>query len=179
MSFCAARSQSTMDMAQSCSRAADHLIHHEARLHSIHCTSAAGETVLVQIVWQGKTNQVHVDEVHPLVMQQHREGSHFQNADTFAEWKVEMVSRIAAIRKREGIADDVRAIMFLDQAPQHSQSDNHWILIDIPKKMTHVFQPADQHIIANVKKFTKCAWRGFLQHCFRDGRQELRHRGRT
>ena len=26
-------------------------------------------TVLVQIVWQGKTNQAHVDEVHPLVMQ--------------------------------------------------------------------------------------------------------------
>ena len=137
------------------------------------CTSAAGEVVLVQIIWQGKTDAVHVDDLgDERIVQMHRDGSHFQNAETFKQWATEMVRRIGRIRERENIPEDVKAVMILDQAPQHGEVEipgwSELIHLAIPKKMTHIFQPADSFIIANIKRWTKCAWRGYLQQVFRD-----------
>ena len=66
----------------------------------------------------------------------------------------------------------MKAVMILDQAPQHGEVEipgwSELIHLAIPKKMTHIFQPADSFIIANIKRWTKCAWRGYLQQVFRD-----------
>jgi hypothetical protein len=44
--------------------------------------------------------------------------------------------------------------------------DNNVRFIDVPKKMTHAFQPADMLIICNIKKHAQEAWKKFVQGLF-------------
>ena len=41
------------------------------------------------------------------------------------------------------------------------------VVVCIPPKMTHVFQPADQYVICNLKKYAKNAWFLYVQALFR------------
>ena len=130
-------------------------------------TTTAYEVVLVQIIWRGKTDSVHVETAqNETVHQMHRADSHFQNGQTFEQWSKLLLDKIQAIRDREHIPDDVKAILILDQAPQHIEiNDARWqdlVHVAIPKKQTHIWQPADQWIIACFKKYLKACWKGYL-----------------
>ena len=136
-------------------------------------TTTAYEVVLVQIIWRGKTSSVHVEAApHDIVHQMHREDSHFQNSDTFAQWSALLLNKISVIRERDQVPEDVTPVLILDQAPQHTGvNDARWrslIHVAIPKKQTHIWQPADQWIIACFKKFLKGCWKGYLQQVFRN-----------
>jgi hypothetical protein len=136
-------------------------------------TTTPFEVVLVQIIWRGKTDSVHTDAAqHETIHQMHRADSHFQNQETFEQWAGIFLKKIAAIRAREHIPDDVRGILILDQAPQHARlNDARWnqlVHVAIPKKQTHIWQPADQWIIACFKKYLKSCWKGYLQEVFRN-----------
>ena len=194
-------------------------------------SNAAGEILLIQVIWKGSTNQVHVPNsttLHPKIFQQHREKSHFQNVDTFEEFAHEMVRRLECelqklsptmnqfVREAGPIrtAAKEKILLVLDAAPQHgadkkkknknaaaarddenddagnggaaggdddddektSETEresrmaaireyfaNENVVIEfIPPQMTHVFQPADQLIIAVIKTMINQAWKAQL-----------------
>ena len=137
-------------------------------------TTSPYEVVLVQIIWRGKTDTVHVETAtqHGTVHQMHRADSHFQNGETFEQWSKLLLGKIQAIRAREHIPADVEAILILDQAPQHINiNDARWrelIHVAIPKKQTHIWQPADQWIIACFKKYLRACWKGYLKQVFKN-----------
>lgn len=80
------------------------------------CTSSVlssmdGKLHLVQLIWAGETNSVHArvraDEEDARILQQHRKGSHFQNAETFTVWMRKFVELATPIR--QGVIDAMRS----------------------------------------------------------------------
>jgi len=60
----------------------------------------------------------------------------------------------------------VTPVLLIDQATQHGNIDTlfpGWVLIRVPKCMTHIFQPCDQRIIACMRSFCTGAWRSFMK----------------
>lgn len=133
------------------------------------CTNGAGEVLLVQLIWKGKTSAVHVALQHNKIVQMHREGTHFQDAGTWRVVASEICDRIAAAREASGCGDKT-AVFFYDAAPQHSQVDAfqraNIVQIELPKKLTHIFQPADQYIIASVKQLCEQAEQKWVSEIF-------------
>eukprot|EP00760_Papus_ankaliazontas_P008721 PhM_4_TR13916/c2_g1_i5/m.39951 len=78
-------------------------------------TNAAGEVVLLQVIWKGLTTQIHVDIQHDKLLQHHRGGSHFQNTETFSALCQDIARRFTTLRQ-EKRAFDVVPVMILDQA---------------------------------------------------------------
>ena len=123
-------------------------------------TASDGTFHLMQLIWQGRTAEVHARvagaEVNPQLLQQHRDGSHFQNADTWKEFMDFFVLHISPLRNaitaERGFEQAV--LLVVDAASQHTyKPDVPWLyLVGIPESMTHVFQPADQLVIPNVKQ---------------------------
>ncbi len=131
-------------------------------------TAASGEVVLIQFIHKG-THRVHVEglEDMPNVLQCSREGSHFQNESTFAEWCAKFKA-IAEARRR---SPTDRILLLLDIATQHGEAAKLLPGIDIvkiPPKQTHVFQPADQYVIACLKGRAKKLFSAWIATQFRD-----------
>ena len=131
--------------------------------------SAASEVVLLDIIWQGSTSAVHADVQHSVLFQHHRADSHFQDASTFAVWAGRLRQHVRLQQERDATLQDTIPVIVIDHAPQHgdyAQLFPGWIVCMVPKKMTHIFQPCDQHIIANLRAFTRGAWREFVTTVF-------------
>ena len=66
-------------------------------------SSLAGECPLLQLIWKGATSASHArveaGDVNPKILQQHREKSHFQNADTFRTWMEVFVRHASGVRE--------------------------------------------------------------------------------
>ena len=131
-------------------------------------TNAAGEALLLQLIWAGKTNRVEVrGDVMRLLDQrimQCESESHFQTAETFALWTQRVAGIVDNIRRECG-TPDARAVLLLDHAPQHMREPLKTLAdvskidsIFVPEKMTHVFQPADMFVICCFKKFVRAKW---------------------
>jgi hypothetical protein len=134
-------------------------------------TSMDGKVHLVQMIWKGKTNQVHANVGSPILLQQHREKTHFQDATTFEEWFQRFIQIVTGLRGRLG--EDAKAALIIDAAPQHAgieqlAADNNIVLIQVPKKQTHVFQPADQFVIANIRKRIKSERNNWIEDLVRN-----------
>lgn len=106
----------------------------------------------------------------PRIWQDHQETSHFQNGDTFERWFKKLVPLVVARRGDE----KVPIVLILDAAEQHKtdavkalMKEHNIIVVGIPPKMTHVFQPADQFIICNLKAYVQSAWFSYVQSIFR------------
>jgi hypothetical protein len=116
-------------------------------------TSADGTFHLLQLIWKGKTPEVHArvseEEENPRILQMHREDGHFQNETTWRQFLDHFVGLVSGFR-----TEGQKVLLVVDAATQHSyRPELDWLIyIGIPKCMTHVFQPADQLIIANLKK---------------------------
>eukprot|EP00759_Apiculatamorpha_spiralis_P048728 PhF_6_TR44116/c1_g2_i4/m.67323 len=126
-------------------------------------SNAAGEIVLLQTIWKGLTAQVHAAGTHQKIYQDHRPDSHFQNGDTFNRW----VQRFLVVLENK--PQDVTAVLIIDQAEQHkceTLSNAGVCCVAVPKKQTHIFQPADQFIIAGIKAGTTAAWNKWVQQLF-------------
>jgi hypothetical protein len=110
------------------------------------------------------------EEKNATITQHHQPKSHFQNEVTFKEW-AQMFVAIATTR-REDPTDVI--VLLIDQAPQHVEDqelqnlfkEKNVVLIEVPKKMTHAFQPADMLIISNIRKHAQTAWHGYVQQLF-------------
>ena len=119
-------------------------------------SSAAGEIKMLQFIFQG-TSRVFVNVgSDPRVLQCAPKGSHFQDASTWATFLSRFKERLAS--EREAMKKPVApALLIIDEATQHSGTDEILIgsscdVVRIPKKMTHVFQPADQFVISGLKQ---------------------------
>ena len=134
-------------------------------------TCADGEVIALQMIWHGKTDAVHAKvPEHPRIWQDHQPTSHFQNAETFERWFKKFLP--IAVARRGG--EDCPITLILDAAGQHStesvkalMEQYNVVVVCIPPKMTHVFQPADQYVICNLKKYAKNAWFLYVQALFR------------
>jgi hypothetical protein len=121
-------------------------------------TSMSGQLHLLQVIHKGKTAQVLVKAQHPRLVQHHRGESHFQDANTFRQWVSHFKTVVAKARAAAGLDPTEKAVLIIDAAAQHCIEETqaelakiHCDVVQIPPKTTHVFQPADQFIIANVK----------------------------
>ena len=131
--------------------------------------SGDGKIHGAQFIWKGATNAVHakVPELDNRILQDHRTSSHFQDATTFEKWVQWFQGNLKEIRMEIGEIH-ATALLIIDQAKQHGDvrkllQDHNCSVVDIPAKMTHVFQPCDQYIIANIKKHSTTAWRNWIQ----------------
>jgi D-lyxose ketol-isomerase len=117
-------------------------------------SSMDGKIHLLQIIHKAKTGRVHVElEDDSKIIQQHREDSHFQNEQTWRVWLDYFVKIVNRIRQDD---QDQQAILIYDSATQHSVTSTYLEpkridCICVPPKMTHIFQPADQFVISNLK----------------------------
>lgn len=136
-------------------------------------SAASGELLLMQLIWKGKTerSEANVEKKHPLLIQQHREGTHFQNSDTFEEWFQHFIE-IADLR-RVGRGGTLPVCLILDSATQHTFEgmddlcDEHNVhIVTVPPGLTHCFQPADQYIIAGLKQKTRAAWLQYIEELY-------------
>jgi hypothetical protein len=130
------------------------------------CVSACGGFKRLLLIWQGKTDSVHAQTQfmpkdmreldHTLVMQVHREDSHFMNAEVF---KVLLDWLLPQMRVH---ADGREPIILYDAAPQHgavktsveattSMYQNAEV-VTLPPNSTHILQPCDRFVIANLKQ---------------------------
>jgi hypothetical protein len=130
------------------------------------CVSACGGFKRLLLIWQGKTDSVHAQTQfmpkdmreldHTLVKQVHREDSHFMNAEVF---KVLLDWLLPQMRVH---ADGREPIILYDAAPQHgavktsveattSMYQNAEV-VTLPPNSTHILQPCDQFVIANLKQ---------------------------
>lgn len=114
----------------------------------------------LQFIYVGGTELVHaamapVGQPDPDdVLQCHRLNSHFQDKDTWKAWCDKFMATIAKIKSEKPQLADVTPILFVDCASQHYDSKCYLpgvTVIAIPPKMTHVFQPADQFVISNLR----------------------------
>ena len=134
-------------------------------------TSADGSLVELQIIWKGATDLVHANTNirHPKIYQDHQPASHFQNGATFARLASRLIDHVKALRRNRG-QPSAPAIVLVDAAPQHSGdfgfSAANIRVVEIPKKMTHIFQPADQYVIAGLKRKMSVAWDAFVEQQF-------------
>ena len=83
----------------------------------------SGELHLLQMIWEGKTPQVHArvnGAPHPKIFQQHREGSHFQDKDTWAAFIEQLKLIVKPLREKvkaeKGLAELPHCFFFLDAA---------------------------------------------------------------
>ena len=118
-------------------------------------SSAAGEIKMLQFIFQG-TSRVFVNVgSDPRALQCARKGSHFQDASTWATFLSRFKEILAS--EREAMKKPAApALLIIDEATQHSGTDEILLgsscdVVRIPKKMTHVFQPADQFVISGLK----------------------------
>jgi hypothetical protein len=114
------------------------------------CTAANGDIVLMQFVYKG-TPRVYVEGYadNENVLQCCNVESHFQTAATFKEWN-DRFMKLANKRKTD---PSQQILLIIDQARQHvPQAAEGLRVVKVPPAQTHIFQPADQFIIANVKK---------------------------
>ena len=117
-------------------------------------TAASGDAVLLQFIYRGTERlfSKHVDVDDRVdVLQCARADSHFQNAATFAAW-LERFIRVVDTRRERGEP----ALLLLDAAAQHEGAAARLaaaniLFVPVPPKQTHVFQAADQFVIANLK----------------------------
>ena len=134
-------------------------------------TCAAGDLVELQLIWKGSTNLVHAktSAPHPKLVQDHQPSSHFQNANTWSRLLQRLCSHVAQMR-RTHYRPDMPAVLVVDAAPQHSGVDllsaEGIQLVEIPKKMTHVYQPADQYVIRGLKSKADVAWDEYVETLF-------------
>ncbi len=105
--------------------------------------------------WRGKTRGVHVHQQQKQnrIVEEHS-ATHFQTAETFDRYLERLVQYVCKIR--EDIDDSNAVAVFVcDAAPQHRSSiilARHNIkYVAIPRKLTHILQPADQFIICHLK----------------------------
>lgn len=129
-----------------------------------------------QVIWKGKTDRVHVKLSHcdnPLLWQTHQPNSHFQNAETFSQLLQRFIAIVDQDRRRFKLMTRT-ALWFLDEASQHvpapqdqvALDSNKILIIKIPAKTTHIFQPADQYIIPTLKKKIKKAYQASFEDYF-------------
>ena len=133
-------------------------------------TNAAGETLLLQVIFQGKTKHslvrikkqdvLNVEEARAFdyVIQHFRPDSHFQNADTFQAWAHRLVDKVIPKLKDNrcwtGDPAHQRPLLIVDSATQHSKATVDFLAkngVDIeiiPPSTTHINQPADQAILS-------------------------------
>jgi hypothetical protein len=130
---------------------------------------------MLQVIHKGKTNQVIPDVTHPRLVQHNRAESHFQNGETFKLWLSDFLRRLQQARRRLSVPDDTKALLIIDAAGQHAIDEtrallaqHHCAVVQIPPKTTHVFQPADQFIIANIKRKAVAAYNDWLTEIFRN-----------
>jgi len=140
-------------------------------------SNAAGSIVLMQFIYKGVRIKVDVSDIQgaeALIMQCNRAESHFQDASTWAE----MCDRFITIVQRK-LADagdhTARALLLIDAAPQHDYektkeklAQHRCDVVRVPPKMTHVLQPADQFIIANIKSRSMQLWNESIAELFKD-----------
>jgi hypothetical protein len=88
----------------------------------------------------------------------HRAESHFQDARTYARW-VDHLIEIVKRRRIELGKPNARALLVIEHGID---------VIFVPPKMTHVFQPAYQYIIANVKKHAQKAYYKWISDVYSD-----------
>jgi hypothetical protein len=130
------------------------------------CVSACGGFKRLLLIWQGKTDSVHAQTQfmpkdmreldHTLVKQVHREDSHFMNAEVF---KVLLDWLLPQMRVH---ADGREPIILYDAAPQHgvvktsveatTSIYQEAQVVTLPPNSTHILQPCDQFVIANLKQ---------------------------
>jgi hypothetical protein len=120
-------------------------------------TSCDGGVHLLQMIWIGTTARCHAPIQHAILLQQHRDKSHFQNTTTYREWFEKFVEVVNKVRADNGFDATEPALLIVDEAPQHAEFQDleeahHIVRVSVPKKQTHIFQPADQFVIANIRK---------------------------
>lgn len=80
-----------------------------------------------------------------------------------------LIQHVASIRASFP-GETTQALLISDAAPQHSDvgtlEANGIRVVVIPKNMTHVFQPADQFVIAGLKAQTQVAWDNWVENIF-------------
>ena len=113
-----------------------------------------------QFIWKGATSTVHAkvspNDQDSRIFQDHRGNSHFQDASTFARWTDWFKKKLLEIRRQ--IRDlNSPAVLIIDQAAQHGNVQEllerqNCSVVNVPAKMTHIFQPCDKYIIANIKR---------------------------
>ncbi len=141
-------------------------------------TSACGAFHLLQIIWKGKTADVHakVDEekANKRIVQMHRPESHFQCAETWRGFIDHFVSYVDPLRKSIAAelgrpTEAVKVLLLVDAATVHEyRPPVPWLLFaGIPPSMTHVYQPADQTIIATLKKKARASYAKWLEDVVR------------
>lgn len=131
-------------------------------------SSADGKVHSLQMLWKGGTPACHAAGSDPMIFQDHRADTHFQDEETFNRWQVDFLTRWNALcAERDEF--DVTPILILDGAPQHK----YQILLDagvkvvrVPFKQTHVFQPADQWIIAFLRSLLLQGWSDWIEGLF-------------
>ena len=113
-------------------------------------TNAAGDIKLLQFIFQG-TSRMFVDiPESDRILQCARTGSHYQDSSTWTEF-LERFLRIVRIERQKNGDPDATAVLIIDGATQHLHTaaaieSKNCKCIQIPAKMTHVFQPADQFV---------------------------------
>ena len=134
-------------------------------------TAASGQMLLLQMIWKGKTDrsEAEPEKLHPRIMQQHREKTHFQNAKTFEVWFQNFVE-IADMRRRD-LTEPV--CLILDAAHQHVFDgmddiclEHNIHIVQVPPGLTHAFQPADQYVIAGLKAKSRAAWNEYVEELY-------------
>ena len=142
-------------------------------------TNCYGEVVLFQIIWKGKTSAVHArpspqqfpgHRDHPSVYQTNRPDSHFQSEHTWRDCLEHFKVEVRRIRMELGMVCAPAALL-VDAAGQHNCTeemlkDTGIRSIEIPRKCTHVFQPADMYVISCIKIQAKLGWNRYIQQVY-------------
>ena len=94
------------------------------------------------------------------------------------EWMLRFVAIVEKVRLDIRKPDQV-AVLILDQASQHIIDDEllkkHNIrIVLVPKKCTHVFQPADQFVISGLKQLARKKWYAIITSSLAEGIREKR-----
>ena len=103
-----------------------------------------------------------------MIFQDHRDDTHFQDEATFNRWCVDFLKRWNALCLERN-EFDVTPILIIDGAPQHKCQillDSGVKIVPVPFKQTHVFQPADQWIIAMLRSLLLQGWSDWVEEVF-------------
>ena len=136
-------------------------------------SNAAGAVVGCQMIWHGKTTAVHAEppSLHPLILQDHQPDSHYQDSSTFARYAKWLVEHVGDVRKALN-KPDAKALLVIDVAPQHTEDalqllkEHNIEVVKVPPKCTHLYQPADQFIIAALKAIVMRAHDDYVEHMY-------------
>ena len=132
--------------------------------------NAAGDLNLLQFIFRG-TSRMFVDVEHSdRVLQCARTGSHFQDSSTWAEF-LERFLDIVGVERSKLSDVNTPALFIIDGATQHKDSatalsSKSCQCVEIPPKMTHVFQPADQFVISGLKVKARALFNGYVARIF-------------